>query len=109
MTVPNRRSVLIGLSSLSLLTALPARAATDHAVAIQGMKFNPADLTVAVGDTVTFTNMDGAPHTGTAKDGSFDTGRLSKGQSATVTIAAAGDHDYVCAVHPSMKGVIRAS
>lgn len=109
MTAANRRSVLIGLASLPLVSALPARAGTDHPVAIKGMKFDPAELSVAVGDTVTFTNMDGAPHTGTAKDGSFDTGRLSKGQSASVTIGAAGDHAFFCAVHPSMKGVIHAA
>ncbi len=87
--------------------AFPAFAA-DHAVEIKGMKFTPAALDVAVGDTVTFTNNDGAPHTGTALDGSFDTGRLSKGQSATVTISAAGAHDYKCAIHASMKGSVTA-
>ena len=108
MPAPDRRSVLIGLSSLAALTALPARAAADHAVAIKGMKFDPAELDVAVGDTVTFTNMDGAPHTGSAKDGSFDTGKLTKGQSGTVTIEAAGDIAFFCKVHPNMKGVIHA-
>jgi len=87
--------------------AVPAFAA-DHAVEIKGMKFNPASLDVAVGDTVTFTNADGAPHTGTALDGSFDTGRLTKGQSGTVTISAAGTHDYKCAIHTSMKGSVTA-
>lgn len=81
--------------------------AADHAVEIKGMKFSPAALTVAAGDTITFTNMDGAPHTATAGDGSFDTGRLSKGQSATVTVEA-GNHDYKCAIHPSMKGTVAA-
>jgi plastocyanin len=108
MTPVNRRSVLLGLTAAATLPALTARAATNHNVAIQSMKFAPADLRVAVGDTVTFTNMDSAPHTGSAKDGSFDTGRLSKGQSGTVKIGAAGDHAYFCKVHPNMKGVIRA-
>lgn len=109
MTTATRREVLVGISAVAALAALPARAATDHAVAIQGMKFAPADLSVAVGDTVTFTNMDSAPHTGSAKDGSFDTGKLSKGKSATVTISAAGDHAYFCKIHTAMKGVIRAA
>lgn len=109
MNTISRRSVMIGLSALATLPAVAARAATDHAVAIQGMKFVPDDLSVAVGDTVTFTNMDSAPHTGTAKDGSFETGKLSKGKSGTVTISAAGDHAYFCKVHPNMKGVIRAA
>ena len=106
MTAHNRRSVLIGLSSLAALAALSARAATDHAITIKGMKFNPADLTVAVGDTVTFTNADSAPHTATADDGSFDTGKLGKGQGAALTFAGKGDFAYHCNIHRSMKGVI---
>ena len=82
--------------------------AADHAVEIKGMKFNPAVLEVAAGDTVTFTNADAAPHTATANDGAFDTGRLAKGQSATVTIAAAGTHGYKCAIHTMMKGTVTA-
>lgn len=95
-------------AGLSLMLALPALAA-DHAVAIQGMKFSPANLAVAPGDTVTFTNMDSAPHTATASDGSFDTGRLSRGESATVAIGAAGSFDYICLLHRSMKGKIVAN
>jgi plastocyanin len=94
-------------AALSMMLAIPALAA-DHAVAIKGMKFVPAEISVAAGDTVTFTNEDSAPHTATANDGSFDTGRLSKGQSATVTISAAGDFAYICKVHPSMKGKVAA-
>jgi plastocyanin len=94
-------------AGLSLALALPAFAA-DHAVAIQGMKFVPAAITVAPGDTITFTNMDAAPHTATANDGSFDTGRLGKGESAQVTIGAAGTFDYICKIHPAMKGRVVA-
>ncbi len=109
MTPVSRRTVLLGLSAAATLPGLAARAATDHAVAIKSMKFVPASLDVKVGDTVTFTNMDSAPHTGSANDGSFETGKLSKGKSATVTIGAAGDQPYFCKIHTSMKGVIRAS
>ncbi len=109
MTTFDRRTVLIGLAAIAALPAIPAQAATDHAIAIKGMKFDPAELSVAVGDTVTFTNMDRAPHTGSAKDGSFETGKLAKDQSASVTIAAAGEFAYFCKIHPSMKGVIHAA
>ena len=95
------------LAAALAVFAFPAFAA-DHAVEIKVMKFSPASLELAVGDTVTFTNNDGAPHTGTALDGSFDTGRLTKGQSGTVTISAAGAHDYKCAIHTSMKGTVTA-
>ena len=90
-----------------LVLAFPTYAA-GHAVQIKGMKFTPAKLQVAVGDTITFTNADSMRHTGTALDGSFDTGPLAKGKSARVTIAAAGKHDFRCTIHPSMKGTVTA-
>lgn len=105
-----QRRALFGLAATAFATALLVRPAfaADHAVSIKGMKFTPAELTVAAGDTVTFTNEDSAPHTATALDGSFDTGRLGKGDTGQVTISAAGTFDYKCAIHTSMKGAITA-
>ncbi|RWJ21136.1 MAG: copper-binding protein [Mesorhizobium sp.] len=97
----------IALTLAVLALALPAYAA-GHAVQIKGMKFSPARLQVAVGDTITFTNGDSRRHTATALDGSFDTGRLTSGKSTTVRIAAAGKHDFRCMIHPSMKGTVTA-
>ncbi len=98
---------LAAAAALSVFFAGSAFAA-DHAVAIKDFKFDPPTLEVAAGDTVTFTNEDSAPHTGTANDGSFDTGRLGQGESATVTIESAGTFDYICSIHPMMKGQIVA-
>jgi len=101
------RHILPSTFALTLAITAPAFAA-DHAVEIQGMKFSVPALEVAVGDTVTFTNLDGAPHTATATDGTFDAGRLAKGESATITISQAGTFDYFCAVHPMMKASVIA-
>ncbi|RTL94637.1 MAG: copper-binding protein [Hyphomicrobiales bacterium] len=90
-----------------LAFAMPAYAA-NHAVQIKGMKFNPSKVSVAVGDTITFTNADPMTHTATAGDGSFDTGDLASGKSARVKIAKAGSHPFHCAIHSSMKGVVTA-
>lgn len=95
-------------AAMSLLLALPALAA-DHIVVIKGMKYDPPLIEVAVGDTITFTNEDAAPHTATATDGSFDTGRLNRGESATVTIEGVGTFDYICTVHPMMKAQVVAN
>lgn len=100
------RTIALTAAVFSMLT-VPALAAS-HNVAIQGMKFSPANISVAAGDTITFTNMDSAPHTATANDGSFDTGRLSRGQSARVTISGAGTFNYICEIHPRMKGTVTA-
>jgi plastocyanin len=96
------------LAALALSTALaaPAAFAAELTVHIKSMKFTPKLAEVSVGDTITFVNEDAVPHTATADDGSFDTGRLNRGESATVTISAVGQFTYKCLVHPSMKGVV---
>lgn len=80
----------------------------DHEVKIKGMAFSPKNITVKAGETILFINMDAAPHTATAKDGSFGTGRLKKGESSMVKVSSAGDISYICKIHPSMKGSISA-
>jgi len=103
MTNMNRRTFMakaIGVAG-GIALATSARAA-DHTIRIVGHSFSPANLTIAAGDSVTFVNEDRAPHTATANNGSFDTGRLGRGDSTTLTFSAAGTFDYFCAVHPSM-------
>jgi LPXTG-motif cell wall-anchored protein len=62
---------------------------------------------VNVGDSVTWTNSGPSDHTATASDGSFDTGTLSKGRSASHTFGNAGTFAYVCSIHPNMHGTVR--
>lgn len=97
----------IPFAAAAALVSAPAPAA-DHAVRIKGTSFEPAVVAVAVGDTVTFTNTSRALHTATAEDGSFDTGRLKMGETATVTVESAGTIAFRCAIHPGMRGAIEA-
>jgi plastocyanin len=71
-------------------------------VAMRGSAFAPGNLQVSVGATVTWTNYDDVPHTATAKDGSWDTGLLNKGDTKTITFDKAGEYQYYCKVHPNM-------
>lgn len=75
---------------------------STESVAIRDFAFTPGNLQVPVGAKVTWTNYDAAPHGATAKDGSWDTGIFSKGESKTLTFDKAGDYSYYCTVHPSM-------
>lgn len=83
-----------------------AHAASDPADIISDFKFSPATLTIHVGDTITWTNNGPAPHTATANNGSFDTGNLNKGQSASHTFTQAGTFAYICSIHPFMHGTV---
>jgi plastocyanin len=81
-------------------------AAASSGVTIKNFAFSPGTTSVSVGDTITWTNQDSAPHTATASDGSFDTGILQKGKSGSHTFTKAGTFAYICSVHPSMKGTV---
>ncbi len=83
-----------------------ARAAGDPGDTISDFKFTPASITVHVGDTVTWTNNGPTEHTATASNGSFDTGLLQKGQSASHTFTQAGTIAYICSIHPFMHGTV---
>tara|TARA_R110002051_G_scaffold7041_6_gene33181 strand:- start:16679 stop:17023 length:345 start_codon:yes stop_codon:yes gene_type:complete len=114
MTHPTRRDALrLGAALVALpLTATLARAAADttaHTVVIKNFAFDPADLVINAGDSVTFVNQDGARHTATDLNGAFDTGLLSKGQEATLTFGGAGQFSYRCTPHSKMRGTITIS
>jgi plastocyanin len=91
-----------------VLPASKVAAASSKSVMIMNYAFSPATLTVKVGDTVTWTNMDSAPHTVTVTSGpvKFNSGNLAQGQSFTYTFTEAGTYSYYCAVHPDMKASV---
>ena len=76
------------------------------AVTIKDFAFDPGDLTVAKGTTVTWKNDDSATHRIKSGDGSFDSEDLKNGDSFEHTFDTAGTFDYICGIHPSMKGKI---
>ena len=81
-------------------------AAGDPGDTISDFQFSPGTLTIHVGDTVTWTNNGPSPHTATASGGSFDTGTLQRGQSASHTFGQAGTFAYICRIHPFMHGTV---
>ncbi len=83
-----------------------AHAAGDPGVTIADFHFTPGATTIHVGDTVTWSNSGPSSHTATATNGSFNTGILKKGQSASHTFTQAGTFTYACQIHPFMHGTI---
>lgn len=78
-----------------------------NAVSIQGFAFDPAEVAIGSGDEVTWTNDDPAPHTVTARDGSFDSGTIEPGETFAVRVDASGAVTYFCEIHPAMEGTVR--
>jgi plastocyanin len=76
---------------------------TAETVQIRDFAFTPGNLRIPLGASVTWTNLDTAPHTATAIDGSWDTGSINNGDRRTLTFNKAGIFDYYCSIHPTMK------
>ena len=83
-----------------------ARAAEDTIVTIDNFTFQPAELTVKVGTTVTWNNHDDIPHT-MVSAGKFRSKTLDTDDSFSFTFTAAGDYKYFCSLHPHMTGMIK--
>jgi len=79
----------------------------DAEVTMQDIKFQPANVDVKVGDTVTWTNEDSAGHDVTGDNfKSGGPGGLANGDTFEHTFDKAGTFDYVCTVHPGMEGTV---
>ena len=72
----------------------------------QDYSFNPVRIQIPVGTTLTWQNNGAVIHTATAQDGSWNTGDIPGGQSASVTFDKAGTWLYNCTPHPWMLGEI---
>jgi plastocyanin len=64
---------------------------------------------VPVGGSITWTNEGSLGHSVTATDGSFDSGIVAVGDSATIEFDTPGIYNYVCTPHPWMKGTVVVS
>lgn len=88
--------------------AADAAAPEMQAVSIAEFAFAPQQLEIPAGTTVTWTNQDATPHTATADDGSFDSGRIDAVGDFSFTFTEPGTYGYYCAFHPGMTGTIIA-
>jgi plastocyanin len=86
--------------------AAPAAPAPAAVVKIAGFAFGPANLTVARGQTITWTNGDAVAHTITSDAKVWDSGPVGPGASFSVTLTEPGTYTYFCAIHPSMHGTV---
>jgi plastocyanin len=103
------RSLVIRLTVAAALQ-LPFGPSQAHAqevkVTIDNFTFSPAELTLKVGDTVTWTNHDDIPHT-VVSAGKFRSKAMDTDGSFSFTFSAAGDYKYFCSLHPHMTGMIK--
>lgn len=98
-------AALCACATLAFSGALLAKG-TTHTIVMDGVKYTPANLTVKVGDRVTWVNKDPFPHTATSP-GHFDSKDIPADGKWTYVAKKAGTYDYICIYHPNMKGTLK--
>jgi plastocyanin len=96
-----------GCGGNSRAASLPGPPNTIHVI-MKNIAYNPAVIHAKVGQTVTWTNRDDAPHNVTYHSGPrFDSSpTFTDGHSFTLKLTKAGVINYVCTIHPGMAGEI---
>jgi plastocyanin len=100
---------LLAAGFLAFSSGVPAatREAKTHTVTIEGMRFEPAALTIRSGDSVVWVNKDMFPHTATSKAGGFDSEQIAASASWRHTFTKKGEFSYVCTLHPTMTAALK--
>ena len=81
-------------------------------VGMKNIQFEPGDVTIKAGETVTWTNDESVPHDvdgggAGVKFSSGEEGGMDEGATFKFTFDKAGTYDYVCRVHaPGMAGTV---
>ncbi|HKP20685.1 MAG TPA: plastocyanin/azurin family copper-binding protein [Thermoleophilaceae bacterium] len=90
-----------------------ASAGGGASVGMKDIQFDPKDITVKAGETITFTNEESVPHDVHKESGpggdfsSGPDGGMQQGDTFELKLDKPGTYDYVCHVHaPGMAGTI---
>jgi amicyanin len=79
---------------------LVATVSMDHTT------FIPSEIIVAPGTTVTWVNKEAMPHNVADLNKGFRSKMLVKDAEFSFTFTTAGEYDYLCLIHPNMKGKV---
>ena len=104
------RSLGVAIAAAMILHAPIVRAedakVEDIKVMIDNFTFEPAQLTVKVGTTVTWTNRDDIPHT-VVSPSKFRSKTMDTDGTFSFTFTSAGEYKYFCSLHPHMTGMVK--
>jgi plastocyanin len=109
-------TLLIVLSLITVLAACStvssgqeSSGSSDIQVKIVNFSYDPANLSITSGLTVTWINEDSVPHTVTSDDGVWDSGAIAPGGTFSHTFEQAGTYAYHCTIHPNMKATVEVT
>jgi plastocyanin len=75
-------------------------------VVMTNRSYDPQQVTIKVGDTITWVNQDAPKHDVVADNGEFKSDLFDKGGTFSFTFLKAGTYPYHCSIHPGMVGTV---
>jgi plastocyanin len=78
---------------------------SDNTIRIKSLAFDRENISVHVGSTVRWVNLDSVPHRIVFEDGA-DSTVLAASQSWSRKFDEAGTYKYSCTIHPTMQGTV---
>lgn len=105
-----RKTAIVALVALvfGLVVARATQPRVDEGAAasveIKDFEFQPQQITVKAGTTVTWKNDGKTGHTVTADDGSFESPTIGAGKTFSQKFTLAGTYRYYCAFHGGKDG-----
>lgn len=105
VTTDTAPATSVGAANTKAENKTPANAETKE-ITIENYAYNPAQITIAAGTKVTWTNKDKIAHTATGDDKSFDSGLLKTNAQFSKVFSSPGTFAYHCTPHPNMKAQI---
>jgi glucose/arabinose dehydrogenase/plastocyanin len=106
----SKMKTFMQISTLAVCAAVANLDGSAHAetfdVSIVGFDFSPDTVVINVGDTVRWTEKDGAFHTTTSDTGLWNSGSLDLNETFSFTFNSVGTYNYHCTPHPMMTGMV---
>lgn len=106
MTAMERRTLLAMLALGSVVAVRTAIADDPVDVTIDNFTFTPPVIHVPQGGTVRWTNRDDIPHSILCPTLNLRSHALDTGDSFTYRFTERGTFDYLCGIHPHMRGQV---
>ena len=99
------------IAVVAFLAGISAGYATERTIGQKGKVFSQSEVSIKKGETLVFVNDDSIAHNvlSTSPAHRFNLGLIQPGHSTPVTFKNAGDLNIICAIHPTMKMVVKVA
>lgn len=110
MSGDRTRSIVFAFVLFAISTTVAA-SSREHNISQAGRIFSKTELTVRVGERVTFINDDDVSHNviSSSRGNEFDLGEQEPGLATPVTFTAPGKVHVHCLIHPRMRLTIKVT